>query len=86
MEAKSILVACSSSDNLASIAGETNDNSQRSRDFPHMDDQNPFSFPEPLVFRLEMSLTSSSGRAKKFEFFHWLKMNAQQKKYTRINF
>ena len=42
-------------------------------------DDHPFSSPEPLVFRLKMSLTSDSGRAKKFEFFHWLKMNAQQK-------
>ena len=38
-----------------------------------------FSSSEPLVFRLKMSLTSGSGRAKKFEFFHWLKMNAHQK-------
>ena len=35
----------------------------------------PFSSPEPLVFRLKMSLTSGSGRAKKFEFFHWLTKN-----------
>ena len=34
-----------------------------------------FSSPDPLVFRLKMSLTSDSGHAKKFEFFHWLTKN-----------
>ena len=38
-------------------------------------DKISFSSPEPLVFRLEMSLTSGSGRTKKFEFFHWLTEN-----------
>ena len=48
--------------------------------------QNTFSSPEPLVFRLEMSLTSGSGRTKKFEFFHWLTENecAAEMKITKL--
>ena len=46
---------------------------------------NSFSSPEPLVFRLKMSLTSGSGRAKKFEFFHLLTKNecAAEMKITK---
>ena len=40
----------------------------------------------PSATRLKMSLTSSSGRTKKFEFFHWLTKNecAAEMKITEL--
>ena len=40
----------------------------------------------PSATRLRMSLTSSPGRTKKFEFFHWLTKNgcAAEMKITKL--
>ena len=40
----------------------------------------------PSATRLKMSLSSSSGRIKKFEFFHWLRKNecAEEIKMTKV--
>ena len=40
----------------------------------------------PSATRLKMSLTSNSGRTKKFEFFHWLTKNecAAEIKITKL--
>ena len=40
----------------------------------------------PSATRLRMSLTSSHGRTKKFEFFHWLTKNgcAAEMKITKL--
>ena len=40
----------------------------------------------PSATRLKMSLTSSPGRTKKFEFFHWLTKNgcAAEMKITKL--
>ena len=44
------------------------------------------SHPRPQCYSFRMSLTSSPGRTKKFEFFHWLTKNgcAAEMKITKL--